>query len=94
MRKLSRTRLREDRNGNSGVDREDRPRGIPGATVTARPNPDLDLSILLLQHRGRPTVTASDTADFETIPTDREKTEAKKTVSLSDGTRITFATVE
>jgi hypothetical protein len=75
------------------MDQESRPRGIPGATVTARPM-DVDLANLLLRQPSGTTVTAGEAAPV-TTPLEREgESKTKETVSLSDGTRITFVTIE
>jgi len=93
MRKLSRTRSRTESGAVVWTEQESRPRGIPGATVTARPIMEMDLAGLLLKQPQGATVTASDTAQDPTPPVREGETKTKETVSLSDGTRITFATI-
>lgn len=94
MRKLSRTRLRGDNGAIDRVDRDHRPPGIPGATVTSRPHIELDLSNLLLRQPSGATVTSSESNSSETTRTPVVTKDTKDTVSLSDGTRITFATID
>jgi hypothetical protein len=93
MRKLSRTRSRIESGAVVWTEQESRPRGIPGATVTARPTMEMDLVDLLLKQPQGATVTASDAAQAPTRPAPEGETKTKETVSLSDGTRITFATI-
>jgi hypothetical protein len=94
MRKLSRTRLRGDKGALDRVDRDNRPPGIPGATVTSRPHIALDLSNILLRQPAGTSVTSSEAHGAETLRPPEGKPAAKDTVSLSDGTRITFATID
>ncbi len=94
MRKLSRTRLRGEKDAAAWVDRDDRPPGIPGATVTSKPHIELDLSNLCLHQPAGVSVTSSAVRRDDTASLPRAETDARDTVSLSDGTSITFATVE
>jgi hypothetical protein len=93
MRKLSRTRSRTESGAVIWMDQESRPRGIPGAIVTARPNMDVDLANLLRQPSGA-TVTGGDAAPGVTPLVREGESKKKETVSLSDGTRITFAAID
>jgi hypothetical protein len=54
---------------------------------------EMDLVDLLLKQPQGATVTASDAAQAPTRPAPEGETKTKETVSLSDGTRITFATI-
>ncbi|HVY16158.1 MAG TPA: hypothetical protein VHB27_13115 [Rhodopila sp.] len=94
MRKISRTRLRGGCDAMGRADRDDRPRGIPGAVVTSRPAVDLDLSSLLLDRKEHPTLVGSESEKSETTTADGGRTDARETVSLSDGTSITFVTID
>jgi hypothetical protein len=91
MRKLSRTRsldLRRDTLDTYLTDT--RQRRIPGATITSRPGSrDIDLSAFF----ARPTIDAT-VAGAAPGQATRAGRPAKGTVSLSDGTRITFATAD
>jgi hypothetical protein len=93
MRKISRTRFRSPGGAPDWLDDTDTPPpGIPGATVTAKPV-DFDLSNLLLRSMTPATITGSEKPANQRNYSVSTKDEAEKTVSLSDGTRITFATV-
>jgi hypothetical protein len=93
MRKISKTRT-------SGLDRnrmdtdlgDTRPLRIPGATITSRPDSlAIDLDNLFARPATGPTVAGAVSAGATQAkhpPADRPN---KGTVSLSDGTRITFA---
>ena len=94
MRKLSRTRSRTESGAAVWMDQESRPRGIPGAIVTARPTMDVDLANLLLRQPSGATVTASEAAQVAAPLVREGESKTKETVSLSDGTKITFATIE
>ncbi len=94
MRKLSRTRSRTESGAVVWMDQESRPRGVPGATVTARPTMDIDLANLLLRQPSGATVTASEAAPVGAPAMREGESKTKETVSLSDGTRITFATID
>jgi hypothetical protein len=91
MRKLSKTRrLNQQRNTSDNYPADTRQRRIPGATVTSWPGSrDIDLSAFV----ARPTIDATVTgaAQGHTAQPGRP---VEGTVSLSDGTRITFATAE
>ncbi len=93
MRKLSQTRSRTESGAVVWMDRESGPRGIPGATVTARPIVDVDLASLLLKQPPSVTVTASEASQVARPATHEGEESTKETVSLSDGTRIDFATI-
>lgn len=85
MRKISKSKSAID-NGCTGdyADVEERPRRVPGATITSwHGSPEIDLDALFERPANRPTV-----AGAAQIAPDRP---AKETVSLSDGTRITFS---
>ena len=94
MRKLSRTRMRAEGGAVDWLGPDGRPQGVAGATVTSRPKADLDLSKLLSRQSSGATVTASEAVPVQTTPVQDTKSEPKQTVSLSDGTRITFATID
>ncbi len=106
MRKISRTRSRSQGDASIRSDQADSPPpGIPGATVTSKPvDFDFDLSNLLLRSTAPATITGTGTRAGIGAGIGAEKSanraasstavedEAKETVSLSDGTRITFVT--
>jgi hypothetical protein len=93
MRKISRTRFRSKGGAPDWLDHADTPPpGIPGATVTAKPV-DFDLSDLLLRSMAPSTITGSAKPAGRGHSSVSTEDEAKKTVALSDGTRITFVTV-
>ena len=98
MRKISRTRSRSQ--GDAPVwpgHADGPPPGVPGATVTAKPvDFDFDLTNLLLRSMAPMTITGAEKpanragSSFSAgVPAEKE---ARETVSLSDGTRITFVT--
>jgi hypothetical protein len=91
MRKLSKTRpLNHQRNTLDNYPADTRQRRIPGATVTSWPGSrDIDLDAFF----ARPTIDATVTGATRGHATQRGRP-AEGTVSLSDGTRITFATAE
>ena len=94
MRKISRTRSRSQGDASGWLHHAaPPPPGIPGATVTAKPvDIDFDLSNLLLRSMTPATITGAEKpADRGSISISAEDG-AKTTVSLSDGTRITFVT--
>jgi hypothetical protein len=65
-----------------------RPRRIPGATITSGPGvPDIDLNAFFARSVSGVTVTGA--APVMPVSANRP---IEGTVSLSDGTRITFAT--
>jgi hypothetical protein len=89
MRKLSKTRsLNVKPNTSDTYPADTRQRRIPGATITSGPgsrDSDIDAFFAL------PTLdaTVAGAAPNNAAPADRP---AARTVSLSDGTRVTFAT--
>lgn len=94
MRKISRTRSRSHGDAPVWSDRVDSPPpGIPGATVTSKPvDFDFDLSNLLLRSVSPATITGTETSASRAGSMAPSESDAKDTVSLSDGTRITFVT--
>jgi hypothetical protein len=85
MRRISKTRTGHDERNPVGYDRtQERPLHVPGATVTSwNGSPEIDLDALFAKPAGGATVAggtpgAANHRDPETV-------------SLSDGTRITFA---
>jgi hypothetical protein len=86
MQKISKTRIADHRRFTSEEETLDtRPRCIPGATITSwHGSLDVDLSALFAKPRNGATVAGAGSA--ESPHTERD------TVSLSDGTQITFAT--
>lgn len=92
MRKISNNRSQinnphglDDRHLGGDEHSSSRPRRIPGATITAwHGSPEVDLSVLF----ARPALGAT-VAGSAPAKADRR---SGATVSLSDGTRITFAT--
>jgi hypothetical protein len=81
VRKISKSRSAID---NQYTDIDERPRRIPGATITSwHGSPEIDLGAMFEQWANGPTVAGA----AETRPNRRPK----DTVSLSDGTRITFS---
>lgn len=95
MRKISRTRSRSKDDASVWSDRpESPPPGIRGATVTPKPvDFAFDLSVLL-QAAGPATIAGTGTSTGEADSRVPAKNEDHKTVSLSDGTRITFVTAD
>ena len=89
MRKLSKTRSSNlDRHAMDASLADMRPRRIPGATITSGPGvPDIDLEAFFARTASGATVTGASMA--MPMPANRR---VEGTVSLSDGTRITFAT--
>jgi len=89
MRKISKTRSSNlDRNAIDAGVVDTRPRRIPSATITAGPRtPDIDLEAFFARSGTGATVTGAVPA--LPMPANRP---VEGTVSLSDGTRITFAT--
>jgi hypothetical protein len=89
MRKLSKTRsLSLERNTLDTYPADTRQRRIPGATITSGPGSwDIDFDAFFAHAASDATVTGA-------VPdkTPRAGHPAGGTVSLSDGTRITFAT--
>ena len=85
MRKIGKSRsATDDRYADNSGASDERPRRVPGATVTAwRGSQSIDFDALVGTPSGGPTVAG--TARATTAPG------AKQTVALSDGTRITFA---
>jgi hypothetical protein len=92
MRKISRTRPRSKDGAPVWSDRpEGPPPGIRGATVTSKPV-DFTLDLSSLRQAASPgSAGASPGGAGSPGPA---KKQDKKTVSLSDGTRITFVTAE
>jgi hypothetical protein len=92
MRKISRTRSRSQGGASGWSDHDDAPPpGIPGATVTAKPvDFDFDLSNLLLRSTAPATITGAQKPVSRAGSSTPTEDETKETVSLSDGTRITF----
>jgi hypothetical protein len=88
MRKLSKARSSNRNRHTLDTYRDDtRQRRIPGATITSWPgSADIDLAAFFARAASDTTITGAVNAE----PFDRT---AKGTVSLSDGTRITFAAV-
>jgi hypothetical protein len=88
MRKISKTRSSNRERNTFDADLVDKGQGrIPGATITSWPAPDIDLDAFFA--RSGPGATVTGAAPGEVARADRP---AEGTVSLSDGTRITFAT--
>jgi hypothetical protein len=104
MRKISKTRsLSLDRNATDTDLHETRPLRIAGGTITSWPGSvDIDLDSFFARPLSGPTVAgalATKVKTTEDSPTDRSVADLRSgdrpkagTVSLSDGTRITFAT--
>jgi hypothetical protein len=89
MRKISKTRLPnlDPYEMDAGLV-DTRPRRIPGATITSGPGvPNIDLDAFFARAASGPTVTGANPG----MPVPANQT-VNGTVSLSDGTRITFAT--
>jgi hypothetical protein len=85
MRKISHARLIREKQNRIDTELSDpRPRRIPGATITSwHGSPQIDLDALFSQPRSGPTVASA------TLATGSRH--APATVSLADGTKITFA---
>jgi hypothetical protein len=85
MRKISTSKAAIDHQyAKDHHDEDTRPRRVPGATVTAwHGSPRIDLDALFAKPSAGPTVDSAIDADRGGFGAD--------TVSLSDGTRITFA---
>jgi hypothetical protein len=84
MRKISQTRPVQGEQQGFDTERSDpRPRRVPGATITSwNGSPDIDLDALFAQPGKGPTVLGGTVAG--------NNRPARGTVSLSDGTKITF----
>jgi hypothetical protein len=95
MRKISKARsFGLNRNALDADLRDTRPLRIPGATITSWPgSPDIDLDLLFGQPAAGPTVAGAIATDAGRIVGTTNPAPNPGTVSLSDGTRITFATV-
>jgi len=91
MRKISQTRSRGRDRSRTQEASETPPGRIAGATVTARPRPDLDLSALLLRRSDR-TVTGGHAAPG--AKADKHGQRDEETVDLWDGTEITFKSID
>jgi hypothetical protein len=90
MRKISKRRSSKlDQNALDADLEGARPRRIPGATITSWPSPDIDLDAFFAKPTLGATVTGA--APGKARRTGRPD---DATVSLSDGTRITFATTD
>jgi hypothetical protein len=88
MRKISKTRSSNRKRNTSDAYLVDTgQRHIPGATITSWPAPDIDLDAFFARPGSDATVTGATAGEVA-----RAARPAKGTVSLSDGTRITFAT--
>lgn len=85
MRKISKSKSAIDnQHTEHHVDGDERPRRIPGATITSwHGSPDIDLDALFEQSASGPTVPGA----AKRFPDRR----GNETISLSDGTRITFS---
>jgi hypothetical protein len=90
MRKISKRRPSDlDRKALDGYRDDTRQRNIQGATITSRPvSQDIDLAAFF----ARPASDATVTGAVSGKPEQAAGT-GDKTVSLSDGTQITFATI-
>lgn len=89
MRKISRTRSSNlDRNSLDKDLGDTRPRGISGATITSWPGTlDVDFDVLFARRASKATITGAVTLEPAIVAHP-----PAATVSLSDGTHITFAT--
>jgi hypothetical protein len=85
MRKVSKSKSAiDDRYTEHHLEADERPRRIPGATITSwHGSPEIDLDALFEQSASGPTVAGA----ARKFPDRR----GKETISLSDGTRITFS---
>lgn len=89
MRKLSKSRSMADLGYAIGLGRDDeRPRCVAGGTITSWPGViDIDLSAILARPASGGTIGGA-----ALVSSERRQSKPSRTVSLSDGTRITFAT--
>lgn len=91
MRKISKTRPAVRKGYAVDVELDDnRPRRVPGATITSWPGTiDLDLTMLLANPKNGATITGGAN---QAPAASRDRYLNNTTVALSDGTRITFVT--
>jgi hypothetical protein len=94
MRKISKTRTSNlDRNAIDTDLGDSRPLRIPGATITSWPGSlEIDLDNFFARPLAGPTVAGAVSADIIQAERPQADRPNKGTVSLSDGTRITFVT--
>lgn len=96
MRKISKTRSHNhDRSATDSDPKDTRPLRIPGATITTWPGSvDIDLNIFFARRDCDPTVAGAISEDLTQSVVPAAGRPNPSTVSLSDGTRITFATAD
>jgi hypothetical protein len=86
MRKISNTRTFRHQEDGWTFPYSDRPAHITGATVTSWPDITyFDVAALLMRGTSSTSISASSTAGGPSTP-------ERDTISLSDGTKISFAT--
>lgn len=86
MRKISKTRTLRNQDDGWPTPSGDRPGRIAGATVTSWPGiAHIDVATLLMHATSSTSISGSSTAGGPSTP-------ERDTVSLSDGTSISFAT--
>lgn len=91
MRKISQTRSRGQTAGRDQEQMETRPQRIAGSTVTGKPARDLDLTAYFLQSCDWTLSGSLGAGDGR--PTMPPATQ-RQTLALSDGTEITFKTID
>lgn len=93
MRKISKTRSTAARGAMDADLRGNRPLRVPGATITSwRGPPDIDLNAIFSRPASGVTVAGAGAGQDDHNLRSMAECRTPGTVSLSDGTTITFAT--